>query len=304
MEEKTTIAFVGVGAMGTPMLGRILSAGFPTVVRDLDDAATKPFASSAKIADSTAEAAALADILVGCLPTLAAYEDLIFGPDSICFAGRLKLYVHAGTTGPQFVHKTAAVLASAGIATLDAPITGGAQRAREGRLTVIASGAHDDFEQAYEFMSSYADNLFHVHSEPGQAQIMKMINNVLSVSNLAIASEALLLGAKAGLDARTMIEIVNKGTGQSDATLVKIPNEILTGRFAHGGALHITEKDLKAFLDTAVEFGIETPLARSVAGAYHEAILSGSSPREDLTAVIHHMEARAGVRLRKRTGGE
>lgn len=161
----------------------------------------------------------------------------------------------------------------------------------------MASGPSEAFEACRAVMDSYADSLFYLGDRPGKAQLMKMINNVLSVSNLALACETLVLGAKCGLDAATMLSVVNKGTGQSEASLTKIPNQILTGQFNHGAAIQIAAKDLDAFGLVAREQGVSLPLFECVRSVYAAAIKAGS-PLDDITTVIKHMEDRAQVKLR------
>lgn len=297
MSGRETVGFVGAGAMGLPMVKCLIKAGYSVVVRDPNPAATEPLKPIAQIAGSIAEVCSMADVLVACLPTLSAYESLVVGDDPIRAGAKLKLYIHVGTTGPASVQMIGEYLETLGIATLDAPITGGMPRAIEGRLTAIVSGHAAALKCAHPIMSSYADNIFHVGEGLGGGQIIKLINNVMSVSNLAIASEALLLGVRAGLDVDLMLKVLTTGTGKSDALDNKISTQVVTGKFAQGGALYITQKDLHAFTDAANELSVATPLIDSIRDIFDLAASVGS-PADDVTTVIRHMEQRAGVTLR------
>jgi len=179
---------------------------------------------------------------------------------------------------------------------IDAPVTGGPPRARTGDLGVMASGPRDAFDAVEPLIRSYASTVTYLGSEPGQAQLMKLINNMLSAANLAIASEVLLLGAKAGLDPVEMLAVVNAGTGQNSATLTKIPNHLLTRRFDYGGRLEVVYKDLAALVDQAEMLRCNLPLSRIIADTYLTAIHE-DGPNADMTEVVRHMEREIGTTL-------
>jgi 3-hydroxyisobutyrate dehydrogenase-like beta-hydroxyacid dehydrogenase len=108
----------------------------------------------------------------------------------------------------------------------------------------------------------------------------------------------LVMGVKAGLDPDTMLEVINAGTGQNSATLTKLPNNVLTGRFDYGGSMAITIKDLSAFMHEAQALSVETPLGAMVQRAYQ--LADRHDPSQDMTEVVRPMEQRAGVEVRGR----
>lgn len=289
--------FIGLGAIGRPIAERIAAQG-EAVVYDIRDEALAPFRGRASVALSPADVAARADVVFGCLSTLDAYRSAITEQQGI-YGGRAKIYVHVGTTGAELVQELEAALASHGIAVLDAPITGGVARAREGTLTSMVSGARETFEQAAPLLRRYSKDVVYLGERVGAAQTMKVINNLISAANLAVASEALVMGVKAGLDPETMLQVINAGTGQNSATLTKIPNNILTRRFDYGGSLAITVKDLAAFMREAEGLGMAMPLATAVQQAYLAAAADGVEGL-DMTTVIRPMEQRAGVEVGRR----
>lgn len=291
-----TVGFIGLGAIGRPIAEHV-AAHTDSVVFDIREDALAPFRGRAGLALSPADVAARSDVVIGCLSTLDAYRSAIMEQQGI-FGGRAKIYVHIGTTGSDLAHELEAALATHGIAMVDAPITGGVPRAKEGTLTTMVSGRRDVVDQVMPVLLSYSSRVVHVGDKVGAAQTMKVINNMLSAANLAIAAEGLVLGVKAGLDPDTMLEVINAGTGQNSATLTKVPNHILTRGFDYGGSMAITIKDLSAFMHEAETLAFETPLGAMVQRAYQAA--DRGMPGQDMTEVIQPMERRAGVAV---TGG-
>ena len=169
-------------------------------------------------------------------------------------------------------------------------------RARAGTLTVMASGPKPAFDAVEPFLKAYASTIVYLGDRLGAAQVMKLINNMLSAANLAIASEAMVLGAKAGLDPEQMIAVLNAGTGQNSATLTKIPDHVLTRGFDYGGAMYITDKDLGAFAEEAAAFDVPIPLGDAVRRVYHDA---AEAKTDDITTVVRYFERAAGVTLPK-----
>lgn len=295
-ETSMTVGFIGLGAIGRPIAEHV-AAHADTVVFDIREEALEPFRGRAAIALSPADVAARSDVVIGCLSTLSAYRSAIMESQGI-FGGRAKIYLHIGTTGSDLAHELETALATHGIAMVDAPITGGVPRAKEGTLTTMVSGPRAVVDQVMPILRSYSNRVVHIGDRVGAAQTMKVINNMLSNANLAIASEALVMGVKAGLDPSTMLEVINSGTGQSNASLTKLPNHVLTRGFDYGGSLAITIKDLAAFMREAEAQSFDTPLGLAVQLAY-QAADDGKSGR-DMTEVIQPMERRAGVQVHGR----
>jgi 3-hydroxyisobutyrate dehydrogenase-like beta-hydroxyacid dehydrogenase len=271
-----------------------LSGVADVVVHDIRPEACVGFAAAA----SPAELAGRADIVFACLTDPAQYRAAVLGPAGLVQGARMRHYVHLGTSGRDLVVELAHGLAGTA-RTLDAPITGGPGRAAAGTLTVMAAGPAESFTVAEPLLRAFATTIVNLGPTPGTAQTMKVINNAISLTNLAIASEAMLLGAKAGIPAEAMLAVLNTGSGQNSATLTKIPNNILPGRFDFGGTLHIVVKDLELFLATAQAESTPFRLAAATLQAYREALANGA-PTDDVTTVIRPMERAAGTELRAR----
>jgi 3-hydroxyisobutyrate dehydrogenase-like beta-hydroxyacid dehydrogenase len=292
-----SIGFVGLGAIGSPIARRLIEAGFKLVVHDVRPEAMRSFAGRAQLAHSSAEVGEQAQVVFGCLPGAGAHREAILGTTGLARAKRVQLYVNLGTLGEPLLLELERGLLDAGITTLDAPITGGVPRAESGTLTAIVSGDRTWFERVEPAMCSYANKRVWLGPRAGSAQVMKVVNNAISLSNLVTAAEAMLVGARAGIDPRVMLDVINNGSGQNSATLSKIPAEVLTDRFNFGGSLAIVVKDLEAFVAQADSQGMPIQSVRTVLDAFRTAKqeLGGDA---DVTEVIRPLERLAGVLLR------
>jgi 2-hydroxy-3-oxopropionate reductase len=293
-----SIGFLGLGAIGRPIAMRLTTARHPLVVFDVRDDAAKPFREAAQLAASPKDVGDLADVVFGCLASAEAHRDALLGPAGLVHGTRVRTYVQLGTTGAQLVRELAGAMEQRQIVTLDAPITGGVGRASSGTLTAMVAGSRSRFDEVAPLMQLYASKVVWLGTNVGSAQVMKIVNNAVSLTNLAAACEALIVGARAGLDPVAMLDVLNSGSGQNSATLMKIPCDVLTGNFNFGGSLRIVIKDLSAFLEEAEGLGIDASIGQVVLKAYRAAA-AAVSESGDVTEVIRPMEIAAGIELRK-----
>lgn len=290
-EIRSRVAgFVGVGSIGRPMAERICQAGYQLVVYDKDEKARENLRGQAVIAASPKEVADVADIVFSCLPSADAHRAAVMGKGGLIEGSRMKLYVHTGTSGAPVIDELAQALSRKGIGCLDAPVTGGVPRARQGDLTVIASGDLESLELARPYLECFASKVVHVSARAGDAQRMKLINNFLSAANLAMACEALVLSDMAGFDPAVTLEVINSGSGQNSATLTKLPDYVVPRAFNRGGAMGLMFKDLQEVGDEAERLGVPTPLGDAVRACFSRALAHGA-PTDDVTSIIRHMEA-------------
>jgi len=293
-QGRSVVGFIGLGAIGRPTAERLVQAGQDVVVYNRTISKTARFRGRAKIAASPAEMADAADIIFVCVTTADSYRDVVLGPLGIVRGSRAETYVHIGTNQPAFVEELAAQLYPRGIITLDAPMTGGVESAANGTLTVMASGPHEAFSRVEPLLKHYAKKIMFLGERIGAAQAMKLVNNVVSAGNLAVACEALVLGRKAGLDPAAMLEIINNGSGQSNATLTKIPANILTRKFSYGAALALSIMNLEALDSEAKLHDVPVPLAEAIMASLRTAAAEEGGTA-DVTRIIRPMERAAGV---------
>ncbi|MEK9827844.1 MAG: NAD(P)-dependent oxidoreductase [Rhodospirillales bacterium] len=258
------IGYIGLGAMGRPMAVNITEAGHDVVVFDLNENQTKILAQrGASVARSPKEVADEADYVLTCLPSIAAAEAVALGKDGVIAGSRAKAFVNMGTTGSAFARLTAEAMNAVGKAYLDAPISGGPPGAEAGTLGVMCSGDRSTFEALKDnALEAISAKLVYLGEKPGAAQVMKLVNNIIFFGNVAVAMEALTLGAKAGLSAEQMLEVINASSGRNTATEWLIPNHVLNRAFDFGGANYIIAKDLDLWRQEVEAF--ETPMQLGV----------------------------------------
>ena len=291
--------FIGTGSIGAPLATNILNQEKSLTVFDINPGGTKSLAEKqARIVGSPAEVADEADVVFACMPSIASFHAVVSGEDGVLDGGRMNIFVNLGTMGTEAVAAVEAALAHKGIAMLDSPITGGVQRAWDGDITVISSGPQAVFDQVEPFLKSFARDIHYVGGEIGQAQLVKISNNIMSFTNLVVAVEALVMAAKGGVDPEKALAVFNAGSGQNSATLTKIPNFILNRKFNMEAPMHIIEKDAMLWRMEAER--LEVP--QNVAGAtYHtmrQALAMGLGGG-DLSEIVRVVERAANFELPK-----
>ena len=179
---------------------------------------------------------------------------------------------------------------------IDSPVSGGVGGAEKGTLAVMVSGPREEVE-AVRSALDVIGKLFVVGEKPGLAQSMKLANNFLSATAMAASSEAISMGVKAGLDAGTMVEVINSGSGCNTATTQKFPQSILPGKFNYGFGMGLMVKDVRLFLAEAEQLGIPTEVAQAV-GRLWEAAIKEHGADTDFTRIAQTVEKKAGVQMR------
>jgi 3-hydroxyisobutyrate dehydrogenase-like beta-hydroxyacid dehydrogenase len=291
------LGFVGLGRMGGPMVGRLLEAGHAVTVFDISEDAVRPMVErGAAPASSAAEVAAAAEIVMTSLPTPDILHRVALGEAGIADGARVRTMVDLSTTGPSTATRVAEGLAGRGIQWVDAPVSGGVKGAREGTLAVMVSCPRPTFEALQPILATFG-KLFFVGEKPGLAQVAKLGNNLLAAAALVISSEALAMGAKAGLDPKVMIDIINTSSGRNSATEDKFPRAILPGTFDFGFASGLSYKDVRLCVDEAEALGVPMVL-----GAVVRQMLAVTNakfgPDSDFTSIAKVVEKWAGVEIR------
>lgn len=290
------IGFLGVGVLGAPIAERLARAK-PIVAFD-PKAGSMGALRDVEFVNSPKEVADRADIVFACLAEKSHHRDALFGSQGVVNGLCRKLYVHLGTSGSSFLKEVEGELSAAGIATVDAPVTGGPPKARLGELTSIVSGDAADIAAAREAIGKYSEKIVVAGERPGQAQTLKLVNNAIALTNLVATCEAMVVGAKAGLGGTTMLEVINSGSGQNRASLSKLPENILPRSFDFGATLSIVIKDLELFLTEPAALSMRTETCRSALEAFRRARDEGVEI-DDLTAVVRPMERLAGAEVRR-----
>jgi 3-hydroxyisobutyrate dehydrogenase-like beta-hydroxyacid dehydrogenase len=293
----TCIGFVGVGVMGSRMAGRLLDAGHALVVYDTSEAALAPLvARGAQRCGSPAEVASAVETVLASLPTPAVVRAVALGENGVVVGSRVKTFVDLSTTGPRAAIEVAKGLAAKGIAGVDAPVSGGPNGAQNGTLAVMVACERNVFTQL-EPILRVLGKTFLVGERPGMGQTMKLANNLLSATALAITSEAIVMGVKAGLDPRVMLDVINAGSGRNSATQDKFPRTVLPRTFDFGFPNALLYKDVKLCLDEGEALGVPMLVGNAVAQ-----LLAVAKARQganaDITTIVRCVEEWAGVEVK------
>ena len=291
-----SLGFVGVGKMGSRMAARLMDAGHHLTIYDIRDDAMAPLiARGAVRASSSRHVADTSEVVFFSLPEPEDVHGEAIGPAGVIAGRRAKILVDLSTTGPRVIGLIAHALTQREIALIDAPVSGGVAGASKGTLAVMASGAAEPMSRVAPLLKIFG-RLFAVGEQPGQAQVMKLANNLLSATSLAVTSEAIVMGVKAGLDPRLMIEVINAGTGRNSASETKFPMAILPRRFAYGFATGLMAKDVSLCLEEAEALDVPMIVGRAVKAIWQLA-KDELGPESDYTEIIKCLERRAGLEV-------
>ena len=291
------VGFIGLGNMGGPMALNLVKHGFSLIVHDIDPVKVVPLRErGAKVADSAEGVAAASERTIVMVETTAQAESVITGERGIIHsAGRGHIVACMSTIDPFVLRRLAERLASGGVATLDAPVSGGTERAKSGELSIIAGGDAATFEKCRDLFAAMGTRLFHVGTL-GQGLAMKLVNNMLIQVNRVAVAEALVMGVKAGLDPRTIYDVIRVSTGTSFAFETGVPR-ILARDFSPGGTVDITYKDQELETAFAKQLGVPLLLANVTQQLYQMARAAGFN-KEDGLAVVKVLERLAGVQVK------
>ncbi len=290
--------FIGLGQMGRWMAANLLQAGFSLTVCDLDIKAVKTLTDlGAEGTTTPAELSARVDRIFLCLPHNEAVEQVVCGAEGILQAARPgQLVVDCGTTDYLWTIDFAKKLAAQGIDFVDAPVTGMELRAKNATLTIMFGGPQRLLEKIRRALEAMGNRIVHM-GDVGSGQLAKLVNQLLFNTHMAALAEVLPMAVKLGLDAESITQVINTGSGRSFASETFIPN-ILENRFTHGYSLQNAYKDMACALNISAANQIPLPVVQSATATYQKALRSGYGD-QDKGAMIKLFERLLGVSFRK-----
>jgi 3-hydroxyisobutyrate dehydrogenase-like beta-hydroxyacid dehydrogenase len=295
MPDADRIGFIGLGAMGGPMALNLITHGFRLMVHDIDAAKVDLLVDAgAGKGDSAETIAAATTRSIVMVETTAQAESVIAGIRRGAKRGHIVACM--STIDPLVAKRLAAALDADGIAMVDAPVSGGTERARSGELSIIVGGDAKTVDACRDLFQAMGERVFHVGGL-GQGLAMKLVNNMLIQVNTVAVAEALVLGVKAGLDPQTIYEVVRVSTGNSVAFEMRAPR-MLARNFAPGGTVDISFKDQELETAFAKQLGVPVLLANVTQQVYQMARAAGLA-KEDGSAVVKIFERLAGVTVGK-----
>ncbi|MGD0073971.1 MAG: NAD(P)-dependent oxidoreductase [Candidatus Binataceae bacterium] len=294
---KEHLGFIGVGRMGGPMANRLLDDGFGLTICDPSDAAAAPLvARGARRAASPAEVASAVETVLVSLPTPAVVQTVALGDNGVIAGSRVKTFVDLSTTGPRVAATVAQGLAAKGIVGVDSPVSGGITGAQKGTLALMVACPRELLDRLKPILQVIG-KVFFIGERPGIGQTMKLVNNLLSAAALAVTAEGVVMGVKAGLDPKVVIDVLNAGSGRNSATQDKFPRTVLTRTFDFGFTTELLYKDVKLCLDEAEALGVPMWVGNAVRQllAVTKAV---QGPGSDIMTVVKCLEQWAGVEVK------
>jgi len=291
------IGFIGLGQMGFHMARRLVEAGHRLVVFDSRrEAIERLTALGAQAAASPRELADAVETVMVSLPTPDVVLAVATGPGGVIEGKRVRHFVDLSTTGAVMAKRIFEALKARNIVQIDCPVSGGVTGAAKGTLALMASGPRAEIN-AIEPALAAIGKIFFISERPGAGQTMKLCNNFLSAAAMTATSEAMVMGVKAGLDPRIMLDVINSGTGRNTATEDKFGRVVLPRTFNLGFAVGLMTKDLKLCLGEGKALGVPMQVAEAVTQLLQTAC-DENGPDKDLTTVVQPVERRAGVEVR------
>ena len=291
------IGFIGLGQMGFHMARRLVEAGHRVVVFDTRrEPLERLIAMGAQASGSAREMADAVETVMASLPTPEIVLEVATGKDGVIEGKRVRRFVDLSTTGAVMAKRIFEALREKHIVQLDCPVSGGVTGAAKGTLALMASGPRAEVA-AIEPALAAIGKMFFIGERPGAGQTMKLCNNFLSAAAMTATSEAMVMGVKAGLDPRIMLDVINSGTGRNTATEDKFGRVVLPGTFNLGFTVGLMTKDLKLCLGEGKSLGVPMQVAEAVTRLLQIAC-DENGPDKDLTTVVQAVERRAGVEVR------
>lgn len=296
MSERS-LGVVGLGSMGYGAAVSALRRGVRTVGYDAREEARQRFAAAGgEVAASLAGLAAVCDVVMILVVNAAQTEDVLFAPEGL--AAHLKpgsVVVASATVDPALPPQWAERLRGRGLWLVDAPVSGGAKKAADGEMTLMASGPPEAFAVCEAVLQRCAGKLYRLGDRAGIGSTVKMVNQHLAGVHIAAACEAMALGLRAGADPHQLYDVICHSAGMSWMFQNRVPH-ILAGDYAPLSAVNIFVKDLGIVLDAARKLAFPLPLAAAAHQLYLATAAAGHGAEDD-AAVIKFYAALAGLEL-------
>ena len=298
------VGFIGLGRMGMPMSQCLIKAGFHLTVHNRSRGKVEEMVRlGAQQASSPAEVTSVSDIVLTCLPDVPTVESVFLGDGGLVPSARPgQILVDHSTVAPSTSLKIAEVAKAKGAAFLDAPISGGVERASDGTLTIMVGGDQIVFENARPVFEAFGATIRYVGAT-GSGSVVKLINQLLVGIHSQAAAEAMLIGVKAGADPQTIMEILDTSWGTS-FMLSRNGPVMIERDFENARApLRLIAKDMGLIHEYAKEIGVPVPTGDRTLEVVQEAINKGMGEL-DVSCLVLPLEERAGAQVSKLREGD
>ncbi len=296
---KPVIGFIGLGIMGRPMAGRLIDAGYPLVVYDVNAAPVEALVGQgAQRGASPQDVASRSEVIITMLPDTPDVEQVVFGPQGILDGIRPgAIYIDMSTIAPKTAVRIGQTADERGFQALDAPVSGGDVGAQQGTLSIMVGGRAETFDAARPIFEVLGKNVV-LCGDHGAGQIVKVCNQILVGVTIAGVAEALTLGARAGVDPAKIVQVLSAGLARC-GVLENRGQRMIEGDFAPGFRSRLHYKDMRIAVATGQDYGVPLPVAGLVHELFKELVVSGRGDL-DHSGLLTLIEDRAGIQARKR----
>ncbi|HET8523792.1 MAG TPA: 2-hydroxy-3-oxopropionate reductase [Thermomicrobiales bacterium] len=296
MAEK--IGFIGLGIMGKPMARNLAKAGYQLVIHSRTRASVDELVNESdafQAASSPKEVAEQVKTIITMLPDSPDVRDVVFGENGLAGAmGDGQLLIDMSTIAPATSVEVHDALTKKGATALDAPVSGGDKGAIAGTLSIMVGGSEEDFNRAKPLFEAMGKTIVLVGG-PGAGQTVKACNQIVVAIHFAAASEALVLGAKAGVDPEKIIQVLTGGLAASRVMEMRGPT-MIQHNFQPGFRVDLHRKDLAIAMDTGKEYGVPL-ITTAVVGQLFEALHTTGRGDLDHSALIALIEDLASYKV-------
>ncbi len=293
---RERIGFIGLGIMGAPMASNLLRAGHAlTVANRSRPAVDRLVAAGAEAAAGPREVAERSDTVITMLPDSPDVESVVLGSGGVIEGARAgQLLIDMSTVAPATARRVAAAMAERGVATVDAPVSGGQSGAEQGTLSIMVGGEESAFTRALPILQVLGKNIVHIGG-PGTGQVAKAANQMIVADTIAAVAEALLLAARSGADPARVRQALLGGFAGS--RILEVHGERMLRRsFQPGFRLRLQLKDVRIAMDAARQAGMRLPVTERAFELLGEVVAGGAGDL-DHSALLTAFEAREGIRL-------
>lgn len=295
-QQSQQVGVIGLGAMGMGTATALLSSGFQVTGCDIASGAREVFSAAGGKSVATPAELAHCDVVLVIVVNGQQAEEVLFGAQGVvAHLAPGSVILQCATVAPSQAKQLGERLSAAGLWMLDAPISGGAAKAKSGDLSVMASGQPEVFNKAQRVLDAMAAKVYRLGDTPGVGSSMKLVNQLLAGVHIATAAEAMALGIRMGLDPEVIYEVITHSAGNSWMFENRVPH-ILSGDYTPLSAVDIFVKDLNIVHQTGRELSLATPVAATALQQFTAASGAGFG-REDDSAVIKVYQRLSGIAL-------
>jgi 2-hydroxy-3-oxopropionate reductase len=292
------IGFIGLGIMGKPMALNLIKAGYSLTVYDIRPEPVKEVvAAGAKEGKSSKDVATQNEVVITMLPNSPDVKDAVLGKNGVLEGAKAgMILVDMSSIAPLVSKEVAAEVEKKGVEMLDAPVSGGEPKAKDGTLSIMVGGKKEVFEQVEGILKVMGSSAVLV-GDIGSGNMTKLANQIIVALNIAAMSEAMVLATKAGVDPEKVFQAIHGGLAGSNVLNAKVPL-VLDGNFKPGFRIELHIKDLANALDTAHSVGVPVPLSSGVMEIMQALKVDGKAG-DDHGGIIQFYEKLAKAKVRR-----